>query len=695
MRFLDDPLQRFEHRRMQIVVQVGDARVVAIDRQQVLGQVVRAHRDEVHLAGQFAGQIDRCRHFDHDADRRHLDVHAFVAYLAPGTVNQVQRLFQLADTRDHRQQDAQVVQPDAGLEHGAGLQQKDFRVIERHPDAAPAEEGIFFLDGEIRQALVAADIQGSHGHRQRMEGFELFAIDRHLLLLAGEAFLDHEGHFGAIQPNAFGASLLGAHHIGEQPGIDPQRNTVAIGGHAGQLAQHVEPRRELTLLLGQLQVLFAQHLGRVGDDLAAGTVDDQLDAIDLRIRQIHRAHYRGNTHGTSKDGDVGVARTQHRDHPRQPAFRHLAEHRRGQLFADQNGFFGVGQGLLARFLQIAEQAPTDVLDVGGALAEVGIVHHLEAHDMVADHLAQRALRPLAGANEPGDLTAQRGILEHHQVDVEQCPLFLAHLAGKPLGQGAHVGAHCLQRRLEERQLGLDLGLFDRFVGHHVQIRWRQHHHRRADGRAGRTGDADEAGFLDALALAAEAADRAGRLGMGDDPGQLRAHGDQEGFLALVELAALLLLDDQHAHHPPVVDDRRTEEGGIAFFARLGEVAVARVFGGMFKVERLLARAHQADQALVGGHADLADGLLVQAFGGHQDEAIRFRIEQVDRADLAGHGLPNPQHNDAQRRLEVLGGVHFLDNLAQRAEHAQRLSPVSPAPSGAGRVLLRRDGKPRA
>src|SRR3546814_15808419 len=52
----------------------------------------------------------------------------------------------------------------------------------------------------------------------------------------------------------------------------------------------------------------------------------------------------------------------------------------------------------------------------------------------------------------------------------------------------------------------------------------------------------------------------------------------------------------------------------------------------------------------------------------------FRIEQIDRADLATHGLPDSQHDDAQRRLEVLGGIHFLDNLAQRAEHAQRLSP---------------------
>ena len=94
-----------------------------------------------------------------------------------------------------------------------------------------------------------------------------------------------------------------------------------------------------------------------------------------------------------------------------------------------------------------------------------------------------------------------------------------------------------------------------------------------------------------------------------------------------------------------------------------------MFGGVFEVERLFARTNQADQALVGRHADLADGFLVQALGGHQHKAVGFRIEQVDRADLAAHGLAHPLHDNAQRRLEVLGGVYFLDNLAQRIEHA--------------------------
>src|SRR3546814_8889867 len=59
------------------------------------------------------------------------------------------------------------------------------------------------------------------------------------------------------------------------------------------------------------------------------------------------------------------------------------------------------------------------------------------------------------------------------------------------------------------------------------------------------------------------------------------------------------------------------------------VAVTGVLGGMFEVERFLASPHQTDETLVRGHADFANGLLVQAFGGHQHKASGFRIERSE------------------------------------------------------------------
>ncbi|MNO83764.1 hypothetical protein D3C76_750860 [compost metagenome] len=539
-------------------------------------------------------------------------------------------------------------------------------MVEGDADAAPAEEGVFFLDREVGQRLVATNIQGAHGHRQRVEGGELLAVDRQLLLFAGEAVVDHERHFRAVQTDAFGAALLGASDVRQQAGVDPQRHAMAVQRLAGQFAQSGEALAQLLFFSDHFAVLLDQLRRRVGIDFAMVAIDDQVDAIDLGIRQVDRAHDGRDTHGAGEDGDVGVARTEHRDQAGQLAFRHFAEHRRRQFLADDDGLVRIGQGLLPLFLQVGEDAPADVLDVGGALAQVGVVHQFEALDVLHHHLAQGALGPLAGADDALHFEADGSVVEHHQVDVEQRALFLAQLARQLAGEVAHVFTDRLQRLLEQLDLGLDV--VDRLVRHHFQVGRRQHHHRLAHGDAGRARHADELGFGDALAGLAQAADRTGRLGVGDDPGELRAHGHQEGFLALVELAFFLLLHDQDAHHPAVVDDRRAEEGGVALLAGLGEVAVARVFGGVLQVERFLAAADQADQALVRRHAHLADGALVQAIGRHQHEAVGVRIQQIDRADLRPHRLLDALHDDAQRRLEILGGVDFLDDLTQRVEH---------------------------
>jgi hypothetical protein len=309
--------------------------------------------------------------------------------------------------------------------------------------------GLSSLIGKVRQRLVTADVQAAHGHRLRVERGELLAVDRQLFLFAREALVDHERHFGAVQADTFGATLLRPRHVRQQAGVDPQRHAVAIEGHARQVAQGVEAQRQLFLFFDDFGELLAQHFARVGVDLAACAVDDHLDAVDLGVRQVDQTHHRRNAHGPGKNRNVGVTRTEYRYQTDQRAFRHLAEHRRRQLFADQNGFFRVDQVLLALFLQIGEQAATEVFDVRGTLTQVGVVHQFETVDVIGDHLTQRALGPLAGLDHGGDFAAQRGIVEHHQVDVEQRTLFRAQLGRQFGGQRAHVGAHAFDGGLEQ------------------------------------------------------------------------------------------------------------------------------------------------------------------------------------------------------------------------------------------------------
>ena len=82
-------------------------------------------------------------------------------------------------------------------------------MVEADADAAPAEERVGLLDGEVGQGLVAADVEGAHGHRPRGEHLDLLPVDFALLVFRGKAFLHEEGNFGAVQADPFGAPVEG------------------------------------------------------------------------------------------------------------------------------------------------------------------------------------------------------------------------------------------------------------------------------------------------------------------------------------------------------------------------------------------------------------------------------------------------------------------------------------------------------
>ncbi|MNE74459.1 hypothetical protein D3C80_1705420 [compost metagenome] len=100
--------------------------------------------------------------------------------------------------------------------------------------------------------------------------------------------------------------MLGAGDIGEQAGVDPQRHAVAIEGDTRQFAQGIQALGQLALFLDHFGILLAQHVAGVGVDIALVAIDDHVDAVDLRIRQVDQAHHGRNTHGPGQDRDVGV-----------------------------------------------------------------------------------------------------------------------------------------------------------------------------------------------------------------------------------------------------------------------------------------------------------------------------------------------------------------------------------------------------
>ena len=160
----------------------------------------------------------------------------------------------------HGQHNAQIIQAFAGPQHGANLNQEDFRVIEGHANATPTQKRVVFLNGEIGQRLITADIQSTHGYRRGVKRFQLLAVNFHLLQLGRKSITHHKRDFGSVQANTFGSALQRNIHIGHQAGVHKQIHSMAIGGFAGQIPHHIELFRQLDLFIDNVLIL-AHHFG--------------------------------------------------------------------------------------------------------------------------------------------------------------------------------------------------------------------------------------------------------------------------------------------------------------------------------------------------------------------------------------------------------------------------------------------------
>src|SRR3569833_1385713 len=294
-----------QHRGVQRVVQGGDARVITVDREQVLGEIVAADGEKIHAARDLLRLVHRRRHLDHHTQRRHCDVLALLEQLAVCALHETTRLVHLGDLAHHGQQQTQVVHAGARPQHGAQLHEEDFGMIERDADAAPAKKGIVFMDREIRERLVAADIERAQHHRPRREGLQHLTIDAPLLLLAGEAVADHEGEFGAIEADALRAVRERQRNVGDEARIGAQGQAHTVRRLGWQVAQALQAGEELRLFVGETRVLAAHRLGGIGIHAATVAVDDERASLHASGGEVTGAHHRGHTH-RARERLVGV-----------------------------------------------------------------------------------------------------------------------------------------------------------------------------------------------------------------------------------------------------------------------------------------------------------------------------------------------------------------------------------------------------
>ena len=70
--------------------------------------------------------------------------------------------------------------------------------------------------------------------------------------------------------------------------------------------------------------------------------------------------------------------------------------------------------------------------------------------------------------------------------------------------------------------------------------------------------------------------------------------------------------------------------------------------GVFQIERLGTGADQRDQSLTALEVQMSDRVLVQAFGGHEQETVTGGIHQIDGAHLGAHRFAHARNDDVQR-----------------------------------------------
>ena len=258
------------------------------------------------------------------------------------------------------------------------------------------------------------------------------AINLVLVLLAGQAVAVDEQKFRAEQPDALRAVgddgfdvILVFDVRGEVDGFAVERD----GGLALDFAEFFVERR---LDFRQLAVFKQRLVGRIDDDGAVVAVEQRVIAALQFLADVLQADDGGNVQRPRHDGRVRGLAADVGGKAEHEFFVQLRGGGRAQIVADQDARL-VQMTQIKGVLdleQIVEHARGEVAQIGGAFAQILVLHLRQRGDIALGHGMKGKIGvDLLLADEPDDLLDEHAVFEHQQVRVKNVRLRRAHAGG--------------------------------------------------------------------------------------------------------------------------------------------------------------------------------------------------------------------------------------------------------------------------
>ena len=423
---LDGVLDHAENRRVVGIVEIIQLGVLPVNGQGVLGQIIGAQGEELHLLGQFVRHHHGGGSFHHDANLHVSIGDAPLLELRLALLQNLLGVPDLPDGNDHREHNGHGSKG-AGPENGPKLRLENFLSGQADADGPVAQSGIFlFIQFEVVRLFVRADVQGADDNLLSGHGLHNPLVQHELLVLAGVVLGVQVDELAAEKADTLGVVLEHQSHVPGVSNVSVDLDFSAIQGDVGLFLQTLEQG-----LLFEVVGPFLLHggkelLGGVNVHTVVIAVQHRQFAVPV-VLEIH-AHQGRNIHGPGQDGSVAVGRTVPGDEAQELTFVQLDRLAGGQIVRHQNGGLVIHHLRVPHAKEHVDHPAGDVLHIGGPGPHILVLHGREGGGKVFPGGGHGVFRsgPL-GFDDPLHRVQIVLVVQHHLVDFENGGVVLPHL----------------------------------------------------------------------------------------------------------------------------------------------------------------------------------------------------------------------------------------------------------------------------